>query len=109
MMNIRIDPIDITCRLLGSVWLAFEDVDLMLAASFVPSMESQSKFQWHIESRNSLRGFSTGEVMDGIVGRIDQIDNGVEAVLIGNRECKDRPQPQLNEANDVAQEQILKL
>lgn len=64
MMNMRIDPIDIACRLLGSVWLAFEDVDLVLAASFVPSMESESKFQRHVESRNPLRGFSTGEVMD---------------------------------------------
>ena len=57
-MNLWINSVDIAGSLLCPIGLALEDVDPVPAFRHVRTIESKTKFHWHIEAGNPLREFN---------------------------------------------------
>ena len=64
-VDLRINPIYVTCGTLRAVALRFENEDPMLSARDVRTIKSQTQLDRHIESRNSARQLYPGQIVDG--------------------------------------------
>lgn len=109
MVNLWINSVDITGRFLCPIGLALEDVEPMPAFRCVRAIESETKFNRHIEAWYSLGEFYSREVMNGRIGLRNQIDDGFKPALIRNSESCIDAQTKLCQTYDVGNIQILKL
>jgi hypothetical protein len=100
-MNLWINPVDVASGALCPITLALEDVNAVAAAGHSRSVKGEAQFDWHIESGNAAREFDAGQIVDGKIGLLDQVNNGFQSALVRNRKGGVDAKTKLSQADEV--------
>ncbi len=106
-MYLGINSVYVTRGAQRLIRLRIEDVNAMRSLTSFGMVESQAKFERHIEAGNAMRQLDTGKIVNGKIRTLNERKDCIEPALIWYGQRHIDTQPELAETNDIGEVKVL--